>query len=601
MNGYSFEVRLRVQGPVISRAVQAGRAGVDAVALRDHHRLEALPGTLIRGLLRQAWTELGWDDAVHTWLGGDPMTARDLDKTGAAYRLPRSPLRLSDYWTVENRGEAGSYRHRIRIEASGAVTGGGLMIIETPFAPGAEVAFVGTVTALTADAEAVADLRRCIRKGLEWVPAVGGLKGVGFGRLLGVAVGEAEPLQPGAPVLRLSPVPRSDGPVTLALGLDIVCDDELCFPRSGSKGPGGNRYVTEDQIPGAALKAVLARLWPRGEPLRDRYFDALRITQALPVGPGADARPLAVPLSLAFPEGRTPADIDLRDLALEPGPRLLSGQAPRLAPDWKDAHRRIARRYCGWGDPPEHRVRVRNAIDPATGTVRTGYLFALETLVPDRHRWYANLQVPAVAPADLEPLIATLTGLLAQTLAPLGKTKAAARVTRIGPPWPVHLAGRTLVSQDGTVVIDIQTPALLLAPEFVCAPSNDGAALHRAYADAWATLSGGSLRLRHFFARQALGGGLYWWKGFRLEQGRYRPAILTQPGSVFVLNLTGEAQRAQAEAHLTRWRDQGLPQPAGFEDDWRRNPWLAQNGYGEVAINPGLHWQLAPRPEDHHG
>ena len=61
-----------------------------------------------------------------------------------------------------------------------------------------------------------------------------------------------------------------------------------------------------------------------------------------------------------------------------------------------------------------------------------------------------------------------------------------------------------------------------------------------------------------------------------------------------------QGQQSAAASHLARWRDHGLPPPHGFDPDWRRNPWLAQNGYGEVAINPDLHWTLAPTAEDDH-
>jgi len=103
------------------------------------------------------------------------------------------------------------------------------------------------------------------------------------------------------------------------------------------------------------------------------------------------------------------------------------------------------------------------------------------------------------------------------------------------------------------------------------------------------------LVLRHFFARQELGGGVYWWNRFRDKKEPYRPVILTQPGSVFVLDLV-EGKRDEAAGVLTGWRDHGLPQLAAAPGgaDWRANPWLAENGYGEVAINPTLHQERMP-------
>ncbi|WP_295438246.1 hypothetical protein [uncultured Thiodictyon sp.] len=609
MNRYRFLVTLRVQGPVISRAVQAGQAGIDAVVLRDRHQLEALPGTLIRGLLRDAWAGFGWDQSIRDWLGGDPVAAREPGKHTEAYGLRPARVRFADHWTVANRGRARSYRHRIRIEDTGAVSGGGLMLIESPFAAGEIVTFTGLVSAEADGQASVDDLRRRIRQGLRWVPAVGGLKGVGFGRLLDAEVAAAEHLPSRQPTVSRTPAAAPAAPAapaTLSLGLRIACDDELCFPRPGPKGTLGNRYVTDDIIPGAAIKAVLARLWSTQDALRDPYLDALRVTHALPVQ-GREQRPLAIPLSLAFADGRGSAAIHLRDLALTAEPELLAGTTPRFAPDWKTGQRRIAAATCGWDAPPQRRVRVRNAIDRTTGTVRfdpvndSGYLFALETLLPQGHRWLANLQVPEVQPEDRDRLIATLTELLSQELAPLGKTKACAWVEtlRIGAPWAFAAAGGPLIRDDGRVLIDLQTPALLLPPDFTCAPTNDGATLQRAYQAAWDALSHGSLTLSHFYASQALGGGIYWWNHFRRKEQPYRPVVLTQLGSVFALRVVA-GQQSAAASHLARWRDHGLPPPHGFDPDWRRNPWLAQNGYGEVAINPDLHWTLAPTAEDDH-
>jgi hypothetical protein len=603
---YRFTVTLEVQGPVLSRAVEAGHAGVDAVPLRDRVGHEALPGTLVRGLLRESWETFGWTDRIADWLGADPVAARNPDKDSSKYHLKRSRLRFDDRWSVEVPGERHRYRHRIRIVPdTGAVSGGGLWIVETPFAPGETVRFTGQITAEAADEPTAKELRGWLEKGFRYLPAVGGLKGIGFGRLLGAAVGEPVPVATQrtlrAPTAACSAADAA--PSTLALGLRIVPLDELCFPRPGPKGTLGNRYVTDDLIPGAALKAVLAHWWPEDDPLRKSYFDSLRITHALPVRRGRDQRPLAVPYSLAFRECKEPTTLDLCDFALIGVPRLIDGKAPRFQPDWKDAHWKSARTQCGWDDPPERRLRVRNAIDGKTGTVRydqktaSGYLFSVETVVPDEHWWLANIQVPEVAPADRTALVEKLEGFLARDLAPLGKTKAVARVEDIGGPWPFSRCCGPLLRDDESVVIALQTPALLLPRELQCQPTNDGDTLDKAYAASWRELSRQTLELRHFFARQELGGGVYWWNRFRHKEP-YRPVVLTQPGSIFVLDVA-EGKCDEAERILTGWRDRGLPQLADVSggEDWRANPWIAENGYGEVAINPTVHWELAAAEE----
>lgn len=602
MNRYRFTVTLHIQGPVISRAVEAGRAGLDAVALRDRDGLEALPGSLIRGLLRESWQTFGWSDRITHWLGADPVAARAPDKSPSEYNLKRSRLRFDDHWTVETPGQRHQFRHRIRIEPdTGAVSGGGLMIIETPFAPGATVRFTSHITAEAEDQPTAEALRGWLEKGFRYLPAVGGLKGVGFGRLLDAKVSQPALIE-SKRTLRAPAAARSadTSPSTLALGLRIVPLDELCFPRPGPKGTLGNRYVTDDIIPGAALKAVLARLWSSEDPLRTRYFDTLRITHALPVRRGRDRRPLAIPYSLAFREGDTPSHLDLRDFARTSAPALIDGKAPSFQPDWKEKRRTIARTYCGWDQPPSRRLRVRNAIDADTGTVRydsvtaSGYLFAMETVVPDAHWWLANLQVPDVAPAQRGALVAKLEALLAQDLEPLGKTKAVARIEALDAPWAFNGCCDPLIGDGQTVVIALQSAALLLPWQLACAPTNDGQTLLEAYRTSWSELSHQSLALRHFFARQALGGGVYWWNHFRHKERPYRPVVLTQPGSVFVLDIV-DGRRDDAERTLAGWRDHGLAPIAGTPGGgrWQDNPWIAENGYGEVAINPTLHRELA--------
>jgi len=75
---------LRVEGPVLTRSSSIGAPGVDApmavgtVLNKSTGRVETryyLPGRLIKGLLREAWEELGtapssrYIEYVATWLG----------------------------------------------------------------------------------------------------------------------------------------------------------------------------------------------------------------------------------------------------------------------------------------------------------------------------------------------------------------------------------------------------------------------------------------------------------------------------------------------------------------------------------------------------
>jgi hypothetical protein len=82
----------------------------------------------------------------------------------------------------------------------------------------------------------------------------------------------------------------------------------------------------------------------------------------------------------------------------------------------------------------------------------------------------------------------------------------------------------------------------------------------------------------------------------------YRPYILTQAGSTFVLKTAAENGTATPEECLARWQACGLPvaktvckefQMSGDENDWRRCPYVPQNGFGEIAVDQAWHWEKA--------
>lgn len=495
--------------------------------------------------------------------------------------------------------------------------------------------FIGSICARLSDDEEAKRLRHWLLKGFQYLPAVGALKGIGFGRIVNANVSEPERL----------PEPTRRKPFTFsahpqqnrfAVGLRLTLDRPFCFARMQVK---DNRFISEDFIPGGAIiGAIASRLrqqldipdetqelssessrWPK----LCQYLNKLRITHALPVLRGRGQRPIAVPCSLVFAPASDPPEQrrdDLFDMAFESNPRTINGEAPVFCPDWKASQWRRALSYCGWEEPPRRGLIVRNQIDHKTGTVRfdaesqNGMLYSYETVVPDKHHWHANLHLPAMPKNEAQILISELQELMAPGLAGLGKTKATAKVDIIEQPWPFACTGRPSLPDSGApgastrdpmpVVLVLQTPALLLPPDFRSLATNEGDKLKIAYGDTWAQLSEGSLRLRHFFAREALAGGKYWWnryavnKGARKElknkkeQHAYRPVLLTEASSVFVFAIKDTQKAIEC---LETWRHEGLPQLKGnpYGAGWRDNPCLAQNGYGEIAVNLELHWSRA--------
>jgi hypothetical protein len=366
--GIQFDVRLTLRAPVLSQASGARAYGVDTAGLRDSSNLPALPGSLIRGNLRNAWkalrenfpgrNEIPSEDETRAWFGAESETGTDDEPC-------RGRARFAEYWTadkrtVEQRKDKG-VRHRIeRNQEKGAVESGSLQVIESPFSAGESVVYSGWIRAWCRDAAEADRLAQWIRKGLEYVPALGALKGAGFGRVLKVEVShQPVPSSPGAA--------SSVDPKVTAFGIVLTLDRPFCFARSHP--PDSNRYESEDFIPGGASKGAIARRLRQSardtDPLDHpafpqlcQYFDVLRFTHAFPAMAANTVRPVMPPLSLMTgPKDATPDPPDnLYDVALKDGPGLIHNRAPAFSMDWKDKHFGMAYEKCGWGKPPERCV-----------------------------------------------------------------------------------------------------------------------------------------------------------------------------------------------------------------------------------------------------
>jgi len=397
----------------------------------------------------------------------------------------------------------------------------------------------------------------------------------------------------------LAELPPELGSAT-RVGLRIRPLDPFCFAHlaTGTQ----NHFVAETIIPCAALIAALARRC-RAEP-EDR-FPALKdvigfvkdpaaaggnapplklvITEGRPVRKAANERTIAIPLTVvSLPKA------GMRDVTHMRAPGTVGGEVPTFQVDWKDgdwwcAHARLNTD----GAQPDKCLLIRTAIDPDTLTSAEGKLFSMETVVPDGCDWLANLDLGEVEnpAAVLRELATLLTGPLTH----LGKTKARAKVTIEAPFEPSVKSGPV---QGDTVAIYLQTPAALLPDDFYAPSSGGMVELHTAYDRAWRTLSGGTngiggaLSLSHFFAAQQLYGGAQWWNRCT-PGGTYGPRLMTRTGSVFVLRIENPAR---ATTLLTQWQRSGLPQLPDIRggEDWRRNPWIRQKGYGEILVNPDI-------------
>lgn len=585
---YRYTVDLTLQAPVLSQDTGGRPVGVDTAGVMTGAS-PALPGTLIKGNLREAWTKLGKlvstrpfaDMESRNWLGTESPKAGPADSESNQPR--RARLRFDPFWKALDT-EAPTLRHRIaRDPETGAVERGALQVIAAPHASGRPVIYRGEILATVADGREAERLALWIRKGLEFVPALGAFKGVGFGRVLKVEV------TPNLLSERAEAPKGSFSPE--GFGLLLLPDRPFCFAKPQI--PNSNRYESEDFIPGAAIKGALAERLEETGRFRDagafaalyRNFDRIRITHALPALLGTCARPPVLPFSLVVDHAG-----ELRDVALKADAGLIGGKAPTFQRDWKDKNWKTAGLQT-----LARSLIVRTAIDEKTGAPRAEQLFARNCIDPEGFVWLADVDLSRVG-AERAEVGRQLREALVEGLFHLGKTKAQARVECLERRHGSNSHSSPKL-RDGKAILVLQTPARLLADGVF---PEDGTVLAKAYAEFWSTASGQVLEMAGFFAAQTLAGGAYLHARFGGgSKGKYRPRLLTDAGSVFVLKASAGHTENEAETVLRRWLETGLPQPdtdpKTEHELWRTHPWLAVNGYGEIAVNLPLHWDLEPK------
>ncbi len=598
-----LETKLTLCGPVLSQATAAGAYGIDAPMARMPDGTERcyLPGTLVKGRLLEAWKELRDaaprafelpDARLHELLGrgtdGDPRR-----------EAARGVLHFRDF--VATAGTT-SGRHRVSIDPDrGAAVHGALQQVETPFAAGEPVTFSGQIHFVARDRQEAEDVREKVLVGLQWLTAFGALKSEGFGRLLGVDV-----------VLREAPRRSYAPPLARQerLYLRLSFDAPFCV---GHHQPARNVFESSSVIPGGALKGAVAEALKHGlraassatggqklEMLAN-CLDRIRFSHAFPVAAGVTRHPAVLPLSVTMIEKKSRGDESepqFYDVALESGPVLIDKEAPAFDIDWKPRHWQKAAAVSGWREP-RRELRVRTQIRADRRAAAEGQLFAYEMVRPEGFVWHATIDLGLVNAASREAAADALLTLLECGLRPIGKTKAAAHVELVESPLPPgELFSSNTARRDNLWVVMLRTPALLFD---TAALSEDAGReeLEAVYRATWRALSNGALELVRYFARQTLAGGEYLQARFRNGQP-YRPYVLTEPGSVFVLQPSSTHQGAKDTAAkcINEWARYGLSLPPALATGatWQTCPYLRENGYGEIAANMPVHWEYRPPP-----
>ncbi|SFR47876.1 RAMP superfamily CRISPR-associated protein [Litoreibacter janthinus] len=555
MKRHAFDLNITVFAPFLFPGVAAGRYGLDRVALRKKGGDLVLPMDQVRGILLhgvRALAKVTHDPAATTsniraLFGAESGDATD--DTAASLDPLRGSLFLTDLTAPVPASNLKTNTYpRVRIdEDSGAAAEGQLLFVEQLVAPGKDVDFTGELAFYCTDAEAEQRLQ-LLSAALRITLSVGSYKSIGFGLIKQETSGIVRRTVPAAPVASLPPESRIAWSFTLDRPY-LVDATRIA----------NNAYLGSAAIPGGTLKGCLARnLQLLGvdiqTPEMQQGLAALHVSHARPTGSGDRTIPISI-----VQDSRTQTFHDLL------APHNTEPEfSPSFALDWKSDTERLARGLLGQTEQIDtFEERVHSAINADTGAVVDEKLFSTISVVPDKKGFQSVLDFGGVA-ADAKKTIADA---LMRGLEGLGRTGA-------------RLGSNVLTpAQDQFSTVSAGEVCLILLSPGLCAQYDDGADAPSAYAVFWQRIFPNS-ELLDFYAAQSLVGG-YQGRRFGLDDGQYRPWLLTNPGSVFKFALDA-SDVPTANAILAR----GLARTeiAGTRLTWENCPFVRENGYGEVSV-----------------
>lgn len=571
-----YELRLTFAGPLLSQQSGTLRLGVDT-AMQRYREQPAINGSLVRGNIRDYLGQLV--EALPENKSQSLLNA-SLDWFGQAssesnMEPQRGNVRFDLFWLLQDKDFQGGHRTRIQLGEQGSVESGALQTIEDCFPTGTKPVFSGKLRATFKDPEERQRFEKWINKTLSFIPAMGSLKGIGYGRLL-----KAE-LKPASMTATGKKTPLSLPANTVRFGISLHLDRPFCIGKPRT--PDSNRVVSDDFISGNVIKAVIANQYASEQAREDALcFDQLVFSHALPAKTATRQPPL--PLSLAFYQDKL---VDMS--GLDNPQHFLWQDIPAFQPDWKDAQWSKASEDCGLSlASPERLLLVRTEISRDSGTAEEGRLFSVECVDPHDFAWYGNVDLSLVADERRPQVLKNLVACLQQGLDGIGKTKAYAQVDVYPQAFATPHGATPQVGE--TAIVTLMSDALLLPAHLEQVLANqwrDGtqsdSILHSLYAAYWENVAGNGLSLQRHFAQQKRRGGAYQHRHFQ-NRDAYAPEWLTVAGSVFVLTVETNAGLEK----LQQWIRTGLPTHTEAKDQpvtWKDTPYLPEHGFGEICVN----------------
>lgn len=577
-----------------------------------------MPMSELKGYIRDGLEELGLrDDRVQRLLGAE-HEARARVVFHGDLKAPEA-------------ADAIKTRHtdRIRIAIDSKTLGAqpGMMQVTRLGSASGEVVSLRGDLSLALDSQSEQDARveveemmRDIRAGLLAHDRIGAGKAIGFGRVLGFEHGDPIfistcPAQISDAATLESAIPAESNAAPCALFVELEFLDAFCV---SDVQPIANHIAAAQVIPGGVLKGAFASTWQAdlGRPLGAlivedsdevspelaRALEHIVFGHAHPHRVGDTMTP-ARPWSIGIVGRESSRVVDVSRHASPAAEWLRDGL--RFQADWKHSDRKLIDRYLPQVDLKRVQ-RIRTAIDYGPRRPKEGGLFSQEQIVPrPEDRWSFRIVLPADSSLNQARVRAQLVSRLCSGLCYIGKTKARATCRLLQQPTPVcdALLVPSVPDGNGPWTVMLDTPAILCADEALAparstetpnevahAPERQPESpLFEAYRSYWHAASGGALRLQRFYARQFLRGGRH----LHLVHGvgpSYRPWVMTDAGSVFVLEASAPAFVGSAQGFLLKWSLSGLPLPeihAGRTAQ-RHFPYSPENGFGAVRVDPAF-------------
>lgn len=602
MKKIQLQLDLTLKAPFLTHSESSKNFGLDMMS-RIYNGQAVINGTQIEGLIlhhlnyfknalataeRETLQQL-----IKRWFGQASQGDELVDNRGEL---------IFDYFWTCKQASTPSKRYRIGIdEQTQTVEQGNLQVIQPAFQTGEQATFSGTIEAWVKSDEDKAVLKKWLDKVLQYISAIGALKGVGFGYLEQHEIKDIEIDANKAPSLANIAEQKIQ-----EITLNLEFDRPICLPQVHK--PQSNRFVSEHIIKGSILKGAIARQWAlnNDEALHhNESFSRLHLSHAQAISPITDSQSLPLPLSLTLVDNQLIDAANYADCYLLEKDNTL--YAPAYAADWKDADYGLAKQTLeGLAYPlvPDIKrmLTIRTAIDAATNVAKDQQLFSIESLdvtaLSNPVKWQTSIKIPALNNAYNETFInKLLTSLSTQGISGIGKTKAKANISQIKTTTANNHQPNIIAENDGQFILMLRTEARILPTPLDVSASGGSEQLKQLYSDYFQHISKSLLTLSHYYAAQSLYGGELYWRKNRQQDSAYCPEYISQEGSVFVLTMTTKEMatkdKTKALKLLNDWQLFGLPPAQDREgEDWHSDPLIKQNGYGQIVINHPIHKAL---------